>query len=60
MSVLFRDTVVGKMFRDIVVVGRLGMMFRGIVVGGRLCVMAWFGVWEDRLALRDIVGMNFG
>ena len=46
-SVLFQDTVVGMMFRDIVVIGRL-------------CMMAWFETWKDRLALCGIVRMNFG
>ena len=43
------------MFRDIVVGGKLLGMFRDIVVSGRLCVMAWFDVWKDRLALCGIV-----
>ena len=38
MSVLFRNTVVGMMSRDIMVVGRL-------------CMMAWFDAWKDRLVL---------
>ena len=54
MSVLFRNTVVGMTFWDIVVVGRLCMMAWGIVVGDRSCVMAWFDVREDRLALHGI------
>ena len=56
MIVRLREVVVSVLFQDTGV----GMMSRDIVVVGRLCMMAWFDAWEDRLVLRGIVQMNFG
>ena len=64
MSMMFQDIVFGGrlcvMFWDIVVGGRLGVMFQDITRGSWLCVMAWFGVWKDKLASCGIVRMDFG